>query len=218
VLTGYDSVSVPALPAGGDFYLAYIDGYYANYIECKSRFPNTPVLSVTTGGFHAANLCDCEYGDYNPQQAADGLHRGLWRGIYSSTSQYNSIRQAVGHDFPWFSAEVPLKNIKWPHITPGAIATQWAWPGHGSPGNYDISSATTLAPFFSSPPPPPIPVPSLPTFSEEDMIQTTHIGTQTHIYVFNTATNNVTHFWQDSAPADPAITDKWFTEPVGKAS
>jgi hypothetical protein len=153
VLTGYDSSTASDCPSGGDFYLAYLNGNFTNYGEMQALHPDRPVLSITVYRGVRANIGDCENGDLSPQQAADDYKAGLIESIYSNRSTYPSVLSFVGRPFPWYAAD-PSGT---PHLLPGSIATQWAWPGRGSPGHYDISIAPNLNTF--RPPSPPIVAP-----------------------------------------------------------
>lgn len=165
--TGYDAVEVAALPPGGGFYLAYLDGAWPTYAAVKARFPTSNIVTVTVTGNLAADIVDVESGDVTPQDAAAWLRAGKGKGVYSDTSTKPALDVAcAGLSWWWFAAD----PTGVPHIVPGSLATQYAWPGHGSPGNYDISQAVT----FPNPPPPPAPIP---THSQEsNMIASTPSG------------------------------------------
>jgi hypothetical protein len=151
--TIYDSVSVAAIPADATAVLAYVDGRYANLTQVAARFPHARILTVTVTGSVHADVADVEAGDLTPQGGAAVLARGVTQCLYSSVATLPALKAAVGHPFAWFAADWTGTE----HLVPGSVATQWAAPGHGSPGNYDISSALTswLYPQPSPKPQPP---------------------------------------------------------------
>ena len=84
-----------------------------------------------------------EAGDATPAVAAAGVRKGLYHTIYSAVASYGALRGALaGLEWSWFAAD--WTGVE--HLVPGSIATQYAAPGHGSPGNYDISVTSGLWP------------------------------------------------------------------------
>lgn len=164
--TCYDAVTVTALPATTAVTIGYVDGAVTagHYTKVRRRFPNARIISCTTTGRTKAMLCDCETGDATPQVAADGVKAGLFRAVYYNLSEEPALTGLLAQDWDRFPAD-------WtgtPHLRPGCVGTQYAHPGGGSPGNYDVSLVTDawLARLFPPPPPPPIvyhPGPALPT-------------------------------------------------------
>ena len=158
LVIGYDAVDVAALPAGGDYYLAYIDGNWPTYNEVKARFPNARILTITTTGENHADICDVESGDVTPDRATAGYGL-MWDAIYCSVDTKPEVDAYMAARFgtPWNWYAADPTGVE--HQAEGAVATQWAWPGHGSPGNYDISygDASWIDP---TPPTPPAPAPT----------------------------------------------------------
>lgn len=151
--SGYDAVDVSALPSGGAFYLGYLDGAWPNFEAVKAKFPYATVLSVTVTGGNHADIIDVESGDATPAGAASWVRAGMGKGVYSDTSTKSALDAALsGLDWWWFAAH----PTGVPHIYPGSLATQYAWPGHGSPGNFDISQAISFPPPAPAPPPKPL--------------------------------------------------------------
>ena len=154
VATIFDAVDVPAIPADAQTILAYIDGGYVTYAAVKARFPNARILTVTTNGKNRADICDVESGDATPAIAAAGVRAGLYPTVYSALSTRGALTAALwGLEWNWYAAD----PTGVPHIVPGSVATQYAWPGYGSPGNYDISLAEDAWLNPPAPPPPPTP-------------------------------------------------------------
>lgn len=133
----FDAVDVAAIPSGATTVLAYIDGRYVTLPAVRARFPEARILTVTTTGLHRADICDVESGDATPAIAAAGVREGLYGVVYSSAALLGELSAAMrGLVWRWFAAD-------WtglPHLVSGSVATQWASPGHGSVGNYDIST------------------------------------------------------------------------------
>ena len=158
----YDAVDVPAIPANATVVMAYVDGYYRTIDVARARFPKARIVTIATGAATSGvDLGDCEGGDLSPKQASDGLDRGQWRAIYAADSKRDEIlTYRNGRPFPWFAAEP--NGV--PHRNPYSIGTQFAWPGYGSPGNFDISLVDPawlgLPPPPAPPAPPPVPVPT----------------------------------------------------------
>lgn len=154
--TIYDAVDVAAIPASAQIILAYIDGGYRTFNAVRARFPNALILTVTTNGLNSADICDVESGDATPAIAARGVAAGLYGTVYSDTSTHGALVAAIRGAWQWYAAD-PTGT---PHLVPGSVATQWAWPGHGSPGNYDISVTNGVYPNAPAPVTPPNPQPA----------------------------------------------------------
>ena len=134
--TIYDAVDVAAIPANAQTILAYIDGRYQTYNAVKARFPNARVLTITTDGLHKADICDVESQDATPAVAARGVKNKLYRTVYSDRSTKASLDAALAQEkWDWYAA-APGSPAQ---VIAGSVATQYSWPGYGSPGNYDIS-------------------------------------------------------------------------------
>ena len=148
----YDSVVVADLPADPNaMYLGYVDGDWPNFQAVQARFPKNRVLSVMTSGFHKADICDVENGDATPQIAAAGVRQGLYDTVYSADAGLEALVTALaGLEWHWFCADWTGSE----HLIGGSVATQWAAPGYGSPGNYDIS--VTNGQWPDPPPAPPV--------------------------------------------------------------
>lgn len=150
----YDAVDVSAIPRNAQVILAYIDGGYVTLATVRAQFPNARIITVTTNGLNRADLCDVESGDATPAVAAQGVRNGLYVNVYSDRSTKPSLDAALaGLAWNWYCA-APGTSA---NLQPGSVATQFAWPGFGSPGNYDISVAD---PTWLNGPTPAPPVPS----------------------------------------------------------
>lgn len=163
----YDAVDVPAIPADATVILAYIDGGYITYQAVRDRFPNALILTITTTGWNSADICDVESGDATPAIAAAGVRDGLFRTVYSAWSNKGALDSLISGAWHWFAAD-PTGHL---HLAPGSVATQWAWPGLGSPGNYDISTTDGVWPNTPVPPTPTPPPPQEATMAVSPTIQ-----------------------------------------------
>lgn len=151
-LTIYDAVDVAAIPASATTLLAYIDGDYVTLPAVRARFPKATILTVTTNGRSKADICDVESGDATPAIAAQGVRDGLYDNVYSALENEDALFDLLaGKDWNWFAADPTGEE----HLVPRSVATQWAWPGHGSPGNFDISVTNGVWP---APTPGPSPI------------------------------------------------------------
>jgi hypothetical protein len=154
----YDAVDVAAIPSSARIVLAYIDGDYVTLPAVKKRFPNARILTVTTTGENRADLADVESGDLIPETGAIVYKQGLVRALYSDTSSQVALAKAVGGPFDWFAADpTGIPHLVKSSTSARVVGTQYAWPGHGSPGNYDVSLAL---PTWVTPISPPNPSPS----------------------------------------------------------
>lgn len=167
--TIYDAVDVAAIPAGAETVLAYIDGDFQTLGAVRARFPHATILTVTTNGRNRANICDVESGDATPAIAAEGVRDGLYKTAYSAKSNKGPLDAAMGAlNWDWYAADPTGEE----HLDSDSVATQWAWPGHGSPGNFDISVTNGTWPNVAPVPAPTPPAPpSGPTNYPEDNVR-----------------------------------------------
>lgn len=165
--TFYDSTSPAALPAKAAGYFGYIDGALIkpNYEAVLKVAKGRPVVPTSTDPNDLSLLAypgimlDCERGDYDPATAivrAKSLlsnKNGCTPTIYVDLSNWADLKARAR------AARIPTKvgrlgNLQWcvadwtghEHEVPGAIATQWADPLHGSGGHYDVTAAADYWP------------------------------------------------------------------------
>lgn len=154
----YDAVEVSAIPSDATTILAYVDGSWPTYQTVKTLFPQAKILTITTNGHNPADICDVESGDATPEIAARWVASGMGHTVYSDTSTKPALDAALaGLGWHWFAANPTGVQ----HLEPGSVATQFAWPGHGSPGNFDISVTDGVWP-GAAPVPPPAQQPAIP--------------------------------------------------------
>jgi hypothetical protein len=192
-MTMYDAVVVSRLPRDGGAYAGYVDGSWATMESLPGMFPDTNILSVTTG-LGAAQGIDVEPGNegWNNECAAvpgwvqsrieAGVHRPV---IYIAGSSMQLVidrmnAAGISRDkYRLWSAHWDGSHICGPASCrlPEADATQWACVNN----LYDVS---LLNPgFFDQPAPGPKPVPvpkptpppAPPLIEDDDMNQNTLI-------------------------------------------
>ena len=139
----YDSTTPSAIP-GNHVVATYATGNFA--VPASAVSGDKAVVWIDTNGTdpHAAAL-DIEPGDMTPSQAPAWVQARLHYDpsgtaiLYTMRSDWSQVQAAVSTLPQWMQS-----HIRWwiadptgyPHMVPGANATQWYW---GS--NYDISTA-----------------------------------------------------------------------------
>ena len=145
----YDSTAVSDLPATARMVACYANGRYANYAAAKARFPRIPVvsISVSSGSGDLAHVLDVENGDALPARFQPWAHDMANRGIRRPTAYCSRTAAPLLLRLAPPGVVVDLWVADWtgqPHplTFPGAnvVAVQYAAPGHGSPGHYDVSA------------------------------------------------------------------------------
>jgi hypothetical protein len=155
VPVGYDSIHVEDLPEGGDFYLGYVNGAYANVAEIKARFPDKPVYGLTVlgplgGVLKGESGVDTEPGNVDIPGAAQDIKDELAAGVhmpigYTMVSWADALVQAV--------TALGVPRSQWrllaahygagQHICGPNTCGQLRTPADGTqcfdPGPYDIS-------------------------------------------------------------------------------
>ncbi len=203
LVSGYDAVEVAAMPGGGGFYLAYIDGDYVTLPKVQAfvevHAPGARILTVTTNGRNKADLCDVESGDANPGIFAQGFRDGLYDTAYSDLSNRGALTAAArGLPWNWFAADPTGVE----HIPAGAVACQWAWGQLKQvPGNYDadVALASWLNP-VPQPAPQPAPAPP-PGGSDVAVSPLTGDFKPGQIDGFQVSDNTLWHHWWAGNPA-----------------
>jgi hypothetical protein len=136
----YDSAQPADIPKGVPQAI-YIDGAYAASPAYVKGHPRTLWIDVT-GRDYSADVLDVEKYDATPQQAgpwaaAAYRNHGKTRPviIYSAVSTWHLAEISVAE----YAPHVPVKywiaspSYAYPHMAPGACATQWDWtPGYNA--------------------------------------------------------------------------------------
>ena len=174
----YDSVTVPALPSDGDFYLAYVDGSWTsgNYAEVHARFPHKRIVRITvTGNTLDAEIADIETGDLTPTSGARWAKRKIAASqhptLYCNSSTWPDVKTAL------HIAGVSLSSVSFliaaydgkATVPAGAVGKQYlGYPGN-SPGRYDVSVVADHWPGVDPDPAPPKPQPPAPQPEGDDV-------------------------------------------------
>lgn len=127
----------------------YANGRYANYPALKARFPHIPVISISVNAHphELAHVLDVELGDATPAAFHPWATSMANSGVVRPTA-YCSL--GLAHQVLALAPRgvtVDMWIADWtghPHriALAGAnvVAVQYASPGHGSPGHYDLSA------------------------------------------------------------------------------
>lgn len=171
--TMYDSETPSALPADAEIVAGYVDGQWPTYVEMANRFPHAKHVSITVEGAEGAMVGDLEVPNFNAQTIEEVAQKGAaWAKseiaagrrptLYYSRDNAGIVGNALG------SAGVAIADVDFwvadwtgaAHMVPGSVATQWASPGTGSGGNFDVSETNGAWPQVSAPVPTPGPGPT----------------------------------------------------------
>jgi hypothetical protein len=136
----YDSAQPSAIPHGVSQAL-YADGGYAAPASDERGHKRTLWIDVT-GYDYSADVLDVEKYDATPQQAgpwAEAAYKNHGKTrpviIYTAVSTWHLAEISVAQ----YAPHVPVKywvaspSYAYPHMAPGACATQWDWtPGYNA--------------------------------------------------------------------------------------
>lgn len=151
--TMFDSVDVNAIPTNALMVAGYLDGAYPTWAALTKKFPHATRISitVTTPGLQTADVIDRETGDATPSHAAAWAHQkhhaGGYPVIYVNAAGWAETITAVKslglnprRDVGWWVADWTGKAHRPRRGLIRALACQYAAPGNGAPGHYDISA------------------------------------------------------------------------------
>ena len=157
MLLMYDSITIADMPGDADVYLGYVNGSWPTFGQLAAKFPGKRYLDLAVSADHDATGLDVEVGDATPEQVPGWVARQHARGValpvvYAARDTMTQVLQLVDRA----TIRVLTAHVgKGPHLCGpacgwGFIAdgTQWAFPGQGSPGHYDISMLVDT--FFQS--------------------------------------------------------------------
>ncbi|MFI5782271.1 hypothetical protein [Nocardia sp. NPDC051570] len=140
--TMYDSTSAKDIPADAAMVAGYIDGRFKWSQSDWARFPKAIKVHIAVDPHaDAGEVLDVEQGDSRPDQAPGWIRMRQAAGvkrptIYCNRSTWPAVQAACkGLTYASWVAEWTGHA----HEIEGAVACQWADPGHGSPGHYDLS-------------------------------------------------------------------------------
>jgi hypothetical protein len=142
----FDSAQLSDVPADAEMVAWYPHTWGGDISRFKDAAAKEQIVRIDNQGNHAddCSILDIESGAASQSIAKAWLvehhrHTGDIATIYCNRSTLSGVLEAIG-DTPhhlWIAD--PNGD---PHAYPGADATQYAWPGIGSPGQYDLSLVT----------------------------------------------------------------------------
>lgn len=171
--TMYDSTNAEAIPKDATLCLGYMDADFAgNQAAIEQEIPDAKVVPVTctAGGAQSASVFDCEPGNGNAASAATWALVKKQRGAPLETRVIYCARVGeAGYGEPDVRAACAVEGLVAgedyllgiadgtgePHMAEGAgiVFTQYAFPGLGSPGDYDVSETVDNWPASVGPTP-----------------------------------------------------------------
>ena len=141
--TLYDSVTAADIPADAEMVSGYVDGRYRWSPSDWARFPHAVQVRIAvSASTNDGDVLDVEPGDATPAQCPDWIRMrqaaGLPRPtIYCNRSTMGAVQDACrGLSYSLWIAEWTGSA----HPILGAVAVQYASPGTGSGGHYDLSA------------------------------------------------------------------------------
>ena len=154
----FDSVTPSNIPANATMVAGYTSGNWPTYPTLVKQFPKATVVSIAVNAMQNAQVLDVEQGDATPTDVPGWLFRQRARGItpvvYCSVAAWPAVQDAckTARIAPplWWSADWTGRA----HLTPGAVATQWADGTANYPGlkpGCDTSYVSDLAPWAKKP-------------------------------------------------------------------
>jgi hypothetical protein len=152
----FDSDVAADIPASPFAVAGYVDGEPGSWSAADwDRFRDAYTTTISRRADRPADWLDIERGAALPAHVPTWAGKGFYCNLSTLPAVETACRQANKPLPKWWAAH-PTGQ---PHIVPGSVATQWAWPKFGSPGHYDISAITDislLTPPRSAPVPSPI--------------------------------------------------------------
>jgi hypothetical protein len=159
----FDDIVAANVPAGGDLYLGYDDGAWPDAAALAARFPDVPVVRMTTSPRdNEGDGLDVEKGDANPVDGPPWLVRRRasgcwWAFLYCNSSTWPSVEAAVAaagltgvrYGIAQYDND-PTIPADW--IARGCVFKQYAG---GPTASYDISSVLDVWPGIDRPITPP---------------------------------------------------------------
>lgn len=145
----FDSVTVSDIPINAQMVAAYANGRYANYPEARERFPFVPVVSISDNGSATdlAHVLDIERGAARASSFPGWARAMANRGVRRPTAYCNRATVPIVLALRPPGVIVDLWVADWtghPHgltfTGANVVAVQYAAPGFGSAGHYDVSA------------------------------------------------------------------------------
>ena len=159
-ITGYDSVTLSAVPANAQAVGGYVSGSWANYGDVVRDFPRAYHVSIATNAGVWAKCLDVEPGDAQPYQAGpwalgDIVHGHVYRPcVYSNLAEMPAVRASLASILPRSSYLLWVADwVNVPELLLGYDAQQWT--DHAFGRNLDGDQFASY--FFAGKPAPPKP-------------------------------------------------------------
>jgi len=147
----YDSTNAGDIPASAGAVAGYVNGIYAWSAADWARFPSAAKLGIAiSADFNGGVVLDIETGDATPAQGPGWVRMRQTAGVgrpclYCNLSTMPAViwycsnaGLVLGTDYSlWIAHYTGV-----PHGIDGASAVQWADPGMGAGGHYDVSNIT----------------------------------------------------------------------------
>lgn len=142
--TMFDSVTAADIPRDAALVAGYGNGAYRWSLRDWALFPPARCVVISiSASFFAAILLDVEFGDATPEQApawipSSARTTGWVPTLYGTKTTLDRCRQLVTAA----GLECDYGLAEWtgvPHLPAGYAFCQYAAPGHGSPGHFDMS-------------------------------------------------------------------------------
>lgn len=147
----FDSVTVSDIPRAAMMVAGYANGRYANFPALVKRFPQAIRLGIAIDGKdfrQLAHVLDIENGDAEPSDFGPWARSMLAQYVHRPTAYIQASRlhelleyhrpgdpplDVWAADWTGHPHEIVLKGVN-------VAAVQFAAPGYGSPGHYDLSA------------------------------------------------------------------------------
>lgn len=201
--TAFDSTVPADIPGNAEVVLYYADGGFKWSAADLARFPLAEKGGITVTGLLGVQIIDCEPGAVWPPMTAANLARrdiaaGLRPTIYADASNWPLVDNALAslglaretNVDGWIAAYDGVAVVP-----AGYVAKQYA--SHNTHPIYDLSVTNGVWPFQPHPAPPPETI----QIGEDQLLTITIVENQIHIFVLNTITWIVKHWWQSFGAA-----------------
>ena len=138
LLTCWDAVTIENVPRSIGVFLAYVDGFYANFAAARARFTKARILTIATSADYPGlvDFYDVESGDLTPAQTPRAVRHqfelGNKRpGLYANRYTWPLIIAALRADGinPATVKKIIADPTGHPHIPPGFDACQYLFAG-----------------------------------------------------------------------------------------
>lgn len=142
--TMFDSTNARDIPVNAALVAGYANGRYAwSPADWKRWVAQSHVVISVDAWYHAALVLDVEFGDARPEQVNGWIigaekATGWTPTLYGTKSTLDRCKVLVAQG----KLEADYWLAEWtrvPHLPAGYAACQYAAPGHGSPGHFDMS-------------------------------------------------------------------------------